>query len=142
MQPSECLKLFIYHFQTSFQDYPVNRKNTIDSLSLQIFSGLIIGSTILFPNHHIAFGMPQTAYPSFLDFLLGLSSQLEKHHRFPVFTNHQCTDNRQYYIIPKPLCSLWSTSNCLSIISGLLSRIIWSIEQTPQSPYLYKSSVD
>jgi pyruvate/2-oxoacid:ferredoxin oxidoreductase beta subunit len=38
--------------------------------------------------------------------------------------------NRQYYIIPKPIHSLWNASNCLSIISGLLSRTIWSIGKT------------
>jgi hypothetical protein len=40
-------------------------------------SGLIIDSTILFPNHQIAFRMPQTVCPSFPDFVPGLSGQLE-----------------------------------------------------------------
>ena len=91
-QPSEYLKLLIHHFRTSFRDYPVNRKHTIDSLSLQIFSGLIIDSTILFPNHQIAFGIPQTAYPSFPDFFPGLSGQQNKHYRVPIFINLQCIE--------------------------------------------------
>ena len=94
----------------------------------------IIDSTILFPNSYLAFRMPQTAYPSFPDFLLGLSSQLEKHHRFPVFTNLQGIDNRQSYIIPKPQYSLQNASNCLSIISKLLSGTIWSIGKHHRFP--------
>ena len=74
----------------SLQCYLVNCKWK-DHIVLLCLSGCwicIIDSTILFPNYHLAFGVPQTAYPSFLDFLPGLSGQLEKHHRFPVFTNH------------------------------------------------------